>query len=62
MCKQKEIRRIGNTKSETEIQKAASKQEMYCGHVETQTMQTANCADWVLFFYLYLNFLVKCLL
>ena len=45
MCKQKEIRRIGNTKSETEIQKAASKQEMYCGHVETQTMQTANCAD-----------------
>ena len=42
MCKQKEIRRIGNTKSETEIQKAASKREMYCGHVETQT---ANCAD-----------------
>ena len=38
------------------------------GHVETQTMQTADCADradcadWVLFFYLYLNFLVKFLL
>ena len=41
------------------------------GHVETQTIQTADCADradcedcadWVLFFYLYLNFLVKFLL
>ena len=36
------------------------------GHVETQTMQTADCADradcadWV--FYLYINFLVKFLL
>ena len=38
---------------------------MQCGHAETQTMQTADCADctdWVLFFYLYLNFLVEFLL
>ena len=35
------------------------------GHVETETMQTADCtdcADWVLFFYLYVNILVKFLL
>ena len=25
---------------------------LWNGHVETQTMQTADCADWVLFFYL----------
>ena len=31
-------------------------------HVEMQTMQTSDCADSVIFFYLYLNFLVNVLL
>ena len=31
-------------------------------HVEMQTMQTSDCADSVIFFYLYLNFLVNFLL
>ena len=42
--------------------KCITVQPLYNGHVETQTMQTADradCADWVLFFYLYINFLVS---
>ena len=40
----------------------ADGRSVYGGHVETQTMQPADCRLSVIFFYLYLNFLVKFLL
>ena len=40
----------------------ADGRSVYGGHVETQTMQPTDCRLSVIFFYLYLNFLVKFLL
>ena len=53
----------GNSQDKPSLQQQVN--QFNLGHVETHTMQTADCADCadsVLFFYLYLNFLVKFLL